>query len=144
MTTEAHKKEFLGRATIYLRSELYGNIHKLEVKHVRFWRGPFAQYSNAVCVEYLATRQRHFRRITEGSCFSILILEGWNHPSPDSLWGPNESSAPDVAVFQLRYPSFDPRWRIDFDRLIANHITKTQPRIVVDFRAPQEPLDPSV
>lgn len=44
-----------------------------------------------------------------------LVVDGWNHPTPDSLFMPAEPSATaGVEVARGRYRSCDPRWVSDF------------------------------
>ncbi len=115
----ADKLEVNAKATIYTTSTMIGNVIKIEAVELRMWRAPFAQYSDAVHLEWRAYRQRTFRRIVEGYRPYFLVLRGWSHPDPASFFVPSTS---EVGVLLSRYSSFDKRWRAGFNSTIEAYL----------------------
>ena len=122
------------KATIYTRSEMLGNIVKIEVNEVTHERKKFAQYASAVHVTFRKPRQRLMRGMTHGYRPSVLILEGWGHPNAQSDFHNERDTEGGCVVSESRYSSCDPRWQGDFDTMIDAYIATSGARVVADYR----------
>jgi WD40 repeat protein len=107
------------RVTIYVGG-LFG-YERIEAEWVHVNRGPYAQYVDAVFVEYLPRRKRRGRlmRITHRP--DLVILLGWDHPDLQQAWEideePDSSHRPNVKFTSMKtkYVSADPRYEQDFE-----------------------------
>lgn len=92
----------------------------------------WAQYRNVPWVSYKPFRSRTTKRIlASGYRPYLLVVEGWDTPEPDSGLVPfPETSGAQFEITKSRYASCDPRWQIDFDKLIS----KSSVKILFDFR----------
>lgn len=122
------------KATLYRRGDFLGAIHKIEVRAISVTREKYAQYASAVHVEYIEPRQKRARMFVDSHKPSVLVLEGWGHPDPDSAFGSEEQAAPGVTLSRSRYSSCDPRWQSDFDAKIDAYITEKGARVIADMR----------
>ena len=122
------------KATLYRRGEFLGAIHKIEVRAISVTREKYAQYESAVRVEYIEPRQRHARTFVDSHKPSVLVLDGWGHPDPDSAFGAEEQTAPGVTLSRSRYLSCDPRWQSDFDAKINAYLAEKSVRVIADMR----------
>ena len=105
------------RVTIYYQSGI-GNIESVEAKLVSYGTKKWAQYSSAPYVEFIPKKARKVRKIQQSYKPSLLIVSGWGQPKPASLFGAPVDGCGCV-VSRGRYSSCDPRWREDFDALMA-------------------------
>lgn len=125
-----------GKATLYLQTEgiCLGNILKVEVREVEVLRKPWAQYPAAVCCRYKQPRQRTWRGYTGGYKPYLVVLDGWDHPDPQSPWE-TVSDSPDVAVSRARHSSCSDGWTNDFDGWLAAYL-EANPAVEVlgDYR----------
>jgi len=117
------------KATIYTKSELFGNILKKEVTLLKHGRKQYAQYRDAPFVEFVPKRARIARRITETYKPFLLIVEGWKQPDPDSAYGSSTDHGA-YSVSQGRYSSFDDRWVDDFNAKVKTWNLK----VIADYR----------
>ena len=122
------------KATLYRRGEFLGAIHKIEVRAISVTREKYAQYESAVRVEYIEPRQKRARTFVDSYKPSVLVLDGWGHPDPDSAFGPEEQTAPGVTLSKSRYSSCDPRWQSDFDAKIDAYIAEKGAKVIADMR----------
>lgn len=123
-----------GKATLYFKDDLcVGKIRRVVVKAWRVTVAPMAQHDAAVFVDFTPKGCRRERSIVETFNPSVLIVEG-EGPEPASGW--DESTrverADGVVTQRSRYRSQDPRWRSDFDALIA---ATPGVRVIVDYRS---------
>lgn len=121
------------RVTVYLMNSLMGNIQKVEARLVDHGRKPFAQYTDAVYVHFIPKGKRKVRGYTEGYKPYVLILDGWGHPDPDSMFGEVDNSGP-VPVATGRYRAFDAGWTRDFEAKIDPYIARDDVTVVADYR----------
>lgn len=132
MTTQTTETTFTN-VTLYTRGDgslaFHGNVHKIECRSLTIRVGPYAQYTNAVTVEFTPKGKRRARTMTQTRA-DILVLDGFGHPDPDSATVPTVAHTPGVTVERGRYRSCDPRWQGDFDAKIAPYAD----RIVADYR----------
>ncbi len=124
------------RVTIYSRGEMFGNIIRTECRYWHVRRGPYAQYSAAHHVAFVPKGAQKIRAYADTSSEpTTLVLEGWGHPKGADLFGETRTdSKTGLQVRESRYMSCDPRWRSDFDAMIAEHIEKTGAKILYDAR----------
>ena len=111
-------------------------IRKVEVTSITVTLEPYAQYRSAVAIDFVPNGKRKASRLVETSHPSALVLDGWGHPNPDSMWDESTRRIKGgVGAVEGRYSGFDPRWQSDFDAMIAKYIAGN-PRVVVlaDYR----------
>lgn len=123
-----------GKATLYYKDDLCaGKIRRIVVKAWRVTVAPMAQHAAAVFVDFTPKGCRRDRSVIETFNPSVLILEG-EGPEPPSMWDESTTrvAADGTVTGKSRYRSQDPRWRSDFDALIA---ATPGLRIVADYRS---------
>ena len=117
------------KATIYHSSEFTGRILKTEVYLLKHYTREYAQYKNAVCVEFIPKGKRKPRRIIKGYRPYILILKDWNNIDPDSGYKIIKNDE-NVIIRESKYNSFDDNYKKDFDNIINNYDVE----IIADYR----------
>lgn len=112
-------------ATIYFSGEMLGTYHRIQVRAFYVETGvQYAQYPNAVALFFIAKSQRTVKAMIQTYRPSLLILDGWGHPKPDDMWGPEEvHTATGLVTKRSKYSAFDEGWKKDFDTMIGAHIT---------------------
>jgi len=111
------------KATMYFKTEFFGNIAKLEVTIKEIKTINYAQYKNVVCVDYIQKKHRHIRRkILVGYEPFLIICEGWGHPEPADMYG-KTTEKDGVTTSMSVYSSFDKRYVSDFMRDIYPQLT---------------------
>lgn len=127
-----------GPATLYWSGGMMGNWHRVEVRSVDVWFDSYAQYPRALYFRYVEKGCRKPSGFVQSPGEqSLLILDGHGHPQPPSMYGAPETlntAGGEVTVSKSTYSSFDPRWAIDFDRMISEHIEKTDAKVLGDYR----------
>lgn len=120
--------------TLYIRG-MMGSIKKIECRKLSIEIVKFAQYSNAVSIEWLAKGQRREREEIETYRPTALVLDGWGHPDPDGIWDEStRKTEGTVTMVHGRYRSCDPRWQGDFDAKIGAYIAEGRGKILADYR----------
>jgi hypothetical protein len=126
-----------GKATIYRAGGFMG-IVKTEVREGSILLQPYAQYKEAAVLRYKQPRARNLRGSTitptGTSGIFLLVLEGWGHPDPDSMFGEAQTSESGLEFREGRYSMCDPRWESDFDTLIEPHLATAT--VLYDGRIP--------
>lgn len=124
-----------GRVTIYKSGEMMGNYARWEARCVEVDRQRYAQYPNAIRVRFIlkgARSVKGFWLTYEPRC---VILAGWNHFAPRSLFADAEiDAATGLSVAKGRHSGFSRGWDRDFDADLAAHVAATGARIVFDAR----------
>lgn len=128
--------------TVYLRSDMMGNVLKIECSKAEARRIPYAQYANAVVADFIPAQKRTARQVYQTTNPYLLILKGVGHPDPDDLYGAEERTASGCTVARSRYRSCDPRWMTDFDARINPYIAANPGVVVADLRSTQAGFDP--
>lgn len=122
------------KVTIYTTSEFMGNVVKIEGKLIAHGRRPWAQYAAVPFVQFRKKRaKKDTGLIKSGRKPYLLIVEGWDNPDPDDLYGAAEVRD-GVAVSKGRYMSFDERWTKDFNQTIDAEIARGNVKVVADYR----------
>lgn len=122
------------RVTVYVRG-MMGNIQRIEASAFSAEVGKCAQYSSAVHFAFIPKGKRNVRSSVETSRPSLLVLDGWGHPAPDSMFLPEEPTAdPEVSIQRGRYRSCDSRWQSDFDTMIDAYVAQSGAKVVSDYR----------
>lgn len=119
------------KVTMYFQGML--GVSKVEATTCAVEVKPYAQYTRSVHVEFVPRGKRKARSFVQSYKPSLLVLEGWNHPDPDSMFLPAEDHG-DVMVAHGRYSACDPRWQGDFDTKIAAYLERSSAKVVHDFR----------
>ncbi len=130
------------KVTIYSKSEFMGNIIATETKLESFTFRKYAQYSNALEVIHTPKRKRtKYRKIYTpcGGSPDILIVEGWNNPTPNGIYDESKTETKDtefgqVTISRSSYMSFDDRFQSDFDTMINKDIESGKIKVVLDVR----------
>jgi hypothetical protein len=123
-----------GKATLYMRGEFLGNIHRIECTAARITVGPYAQHTGAVSALWVPRGKRAVRGTVQGYRPSLLVLEGWDHPAPDSPFV-HDYSADGVDVSRGRHSACSDGWQSDFDRMIDAYLAKGTALILADHRS---------
>jgi len=121
------------KVTLYFSGDMGLAVHKVEARAFFFQIGQYAQYPSAVEVAWIAKGQRLPRQTVQTYKPSMLILEGWGHPDPASMWG-EESASGGVVTRAARFSACSSEWQSEFDTMIAAHIEASGAKVVVDFR----------
>ena len=127
-----------GKATIYKAGGFMG-ISKLEVREGSIEMKPYAQYPEAAWVRFKAPRARVLRGFTvtpdhDGSGIFLLVLGGWDHPEPDSMFGEAKTSEAGLEFREGRYSMCDPRWQSDFNTMIDPFLVDQAVTVLYDGR----------
>jgi hypothetical protein len=125
------------QVTIYSPSDHFGNIVRTEGLLLDHGRRPYAQYESCPFVLYVPRGKRTalLKRQAEQEPY-LLIVAGWGRPQPPGMFGPDKESN-GALVARSVYRSFDPRWRSDFDRLIA----PLAEHFVADYRTASQRME---
>lgn len=100
---------------LYTASSFMGNIERLDCRLVTITEGvEYAQYKNAVKVEYMEKGKRRSRSFLLTYDPFLVILSAKDAVEPDSMLGAKTPCNAGVMLLQSRYSSFDKRWRSDF------------------------------
>lgn len=125
-----------GPATLYIAGDLFGTINKVEVREVEAWIGAYAQHARAVHCHFTPKGARRRRGIDpEAPSGSLLVLAGWGHPAPASMFGEERESSTGARVSTSRHRAFSGSWRAEFDAMIGTYLAEhPEVRVVADFR----------
>ncbi len=123
-----------GKVTMYLNSEFGMGVVKIEATRFEVEVRPFAQYPSGVYVEFLPKGKRKMRTLVQGYKPSLLVLDGWGHPDPDSAFMPPVERGNGVSVQHGRYSACDPRWQGDFDAKMSAYLETPNVYVLHDFR----------
>jgi hypothetical protein len=122
------------KVTIYSTSEFFGDVTKVEAILVEIGRRDYAQYRNAPYVIFIPKgKQKQFiKRALEYAY--LLVIEGWNHPPPFDMMTPltDDGTGTGTKTQQSRYPSFDDRYKTEFDELMNPYLEKQT--VILDVR----------
>jgi hypothetical protein len=127
------------RGTLYWGRLL--NYHKIEAKNITLHVTP-----NEIKITLI---EKGCRKESEMSLDGgrLVILSGWGHPSPPSLYHPAQDVGKDpVFVVNLnfcRYVAGDVRWNQEFDIFLDEHLKESGSEIVADFRDHGFPASPN-
>lgn len=125
------------KVTLYYQGG-FGMV-KVEATRFKVEVRPHAQYERGVYVEMVPKGKRRAREFVQAYSPSLIVLEGWGHPDPDSAFLPPEPGKTDgVEVSHGRYSSCDPRWMSDFGSKLAAYLEEKGSKILLhDFRGHQ-------
>jgi 5-methylcytosine-specific restriction endonuclease McrA len=113
--------------TIYTDDDLWGNIHRIDARHATIWIDPYAQYHNAVFVEFVGVGKRKTESFVRADDPYVVVVPLDRAIEPDELYVETK----DNIVAATRYSTTDPRWREDFDLKLLLSSTL----ILADYRA---------
>jgi len=107
----------LGKATVFLKNEFFGNINKVEVKDLEIKKGKYAQYDEAYYLTFVPKGKRKRRgTVVYGRFAFVLVLEGQNKElTPMSMFGAaEEGNTPGVTIKKSRFTAFDDGFVTEF------------------------------
>ena len=108
-------------ATLYLPSEFMGNILRIDCREVKVTTCVrYAQYTDAIHIEYLQERKRIRYERTIGYRPFIVVLDTSKAIEPDGMYGSPTTSPSGLGCRQSKYSSFDAGWKADFMTKLAN------------------------
>jgi hypothetical protein len=108
-------------------------VTAIEAKLIAHGTRKYAQYPEAPYVDFVAKRKRKPSRLCSGQNMNLLIVEGWNQPKPPGMFKPSTTRIEgifEVTCSEGKYSACDPRWRSDFNEMIA----KEDVKIIADYR----------
>ena len=111
---------------IYTDDDLWGNIHRIDARQARIWIAPYAQYQNAVFVEFVRVGKRKGESLVRADDPYVVVVPLDRAVEPDELYVETKGSAS-----AARYSTTDPRWREDFDLKLQ----LSSAPILADYRA---------
>lgn len=132
--TAAETQTFPGKHTLFHRTML-GPCVPLEVKDVTVSFVPYAQYANAVRVEFTKKNARTRRAYVETYQPSTVILPGWGHTLTQDAFTPYEKTETGALVSHGRHMSCDPAWGNEFNALLAAYCESKGVAPVLDARS---------
>lgn len=106
-----------GRCTLYTDGGFLG-ISRSVLTSFKAEVTAYAQYPAALRLRFRRLRKRSDEGVVLSYDPWAFLVEG-EGPNPDDPVVPGDSSSPGVSVRQGRYASNDPRWRTDFEELLA-------------------------
>ncbi len=130
-------KMFHGAVTMYFRSEMGFGMVKIEAKSCTIEVKPHAQYAAGIYVEFIPKGKRKARCFVQAYSPSLVVLDGWGHPDPESPWEPVVERGNGVSVQVGRYSACDPRWQGDFDAKLSAYLEASGATMLHDFRGHQ-------
>ncbi len=105
---------------------MWGNIRRIDARQAKIWVGPYAQYQNAVFVEFVGVGKRKRECIVRADDPYVVVVPLDRAVEPDELYVETTGS-----VSATRYGTTDPRWREDFDLKLQ----LSSAPILADYRA---------
>lgn len=120
------------KVTLYL-GDLWG-YDRIEARDVSWIFEPYAQYRNAVRVEY-TVRGKHKRETAIITKIPpLLILDGWGHPNPPPKYSQPEPISENAVVQSTRRLSCDPEWENEFNAFLNGYLAGSKATVLSDFR----------
>jgi hypothetical protein len=135
-------KMWHGKVTMYFNSSLGLGITKIEATRCEIEIKPYAQYAAGVFVEFVPKGKRKAREFVQAYSPSLVVLDGWGHPDPESPWESEVDRGNGVAVSVGRYSACDPRWQGDFDAKLSAYLEASSATMLHDFRGHQPGVRP--
>ncbi len=127
------KANHMGKVTMYFQGG-FGMV-KVEATRLEVEVKPHAQYARGVYCSFVPKGKRKERSMVQAYRPSLVVLEGWGHPDPDSPFlPPEETGTEGVMVSKGRYSACDPRWGSDFAAKLAAYLESTGAKVLHDFR----------
>ena len=125
------------KVTIYTRKFGMLKMGKIEatLKDVKLCK--WAQYENAVMIEFIQKRKRtpHTEYFASTHGIDLLIVEGWNNPEPLGMWDESTRTVSNgLETKRGRYSFADPRLNSDFNSMIDAEIAAGKVKVLHDFR----------
>jgi len=121
------------KVTIYSRSEMMGNIIKIEAHLVAHGRKRYAQHHNAPFMTFIPKRKRIGRTLHKGYDPYFIIIEGWGHPEPGSMWLPTDHSG-SLPVKRGKHSGCSPNWVKDFEADLGAYLASDKVTVIADYR----------
>ena len=121
------------KVTMYVRGEFMGNYKRIECKAYAVSVGKYAQYNAAVHAYFQQPRQRLVRGFVQHFRPSLVVLDGWGHVEPPSMWGKSRTEN-GMTVTEARYSACDDRWDSDFSATLDAYIASSGANVLHDFR----------
>ena len=136
------------KVTVYQKSEFMGNILKVEGRlptedeisrmgrvEKAFGFKKWAQYNSVPFAVVKPKRKQLFRQMqSSGFRPFMLIVDGWDAPNPDSLYGKPEVDENGTGFAKGRHSGFDEGWTKDFGQTISTYLTANPEKILMDDR----------
>jgi hypothetical protein len=106
---------------LYMASDMMGNVIRRDVRSVTITTGQhYAQYDNAIKVEYVEKRARKSRGFYLTYKPFLVLLSARDAIDPDFMVElDTHSERNGVTLSKSRYSSFDSRWESDFTATLA-------------------------
>jgi len=116
----------LARATVFMPGSMFGNWNKVEVNDLVVYKAPYAQYAEALHVQFRAKGKRKTVGRAEGSHPRLVVFEGWGIDlDPESMWNtPTRDDKLGVEIKQSRRSGFDKGWDEEMQRRVQAYAKK--------------------
>jgi hypothetical protein len=126
---EAQKASKGPKVTIYSQGA-FGAIDKVE-GYLAGVRGHGKGSAPGAMVDYVGKRGRKVRTVWSMYSPFIMVVEGWGHPDPESLYDPATATGGEVTTMRGRRRGTDPGW---VDSFLAGPGKKLKSKIVAIFK----------
>ncbi len=144
----ATSKKTLDKVTIYTVGAF--GLSRVEASGLTMHRGPYAQYQNAIHVQYKpkgAQKARGLVKYDNGSGAPVLVIvEGWGHPEGPDAFGAPTMNANGVESKETRFACFDPRYTQEAIAFLQDYIKGHKVRLCIlsseDFKTAHDALEP--
>jgi hypothetical protein len=120
--------------TIYTKNEFFGNIVKREGRLSDMGTQKYAQYNKAPFVKYIPKGKRKLIGFVQTFNPYLIVLEGYGHPEPQSMFSESKASQSNLIVKESTYQSFDKRYSTDFDSILDSYLNQNKINPILDCR----------
>lgn len=126
------------KATLYMRNDLWA-YSKTEVSNLTWKHTKYAQYPNAVKLEYTERGKRKQKNVVI-TTIPAVVLAGWGHPAPPPKFsapmkGKQSLKSPaGYSIQETRFPVTDERWNVEFDAFLDGYMEKNNAKIILELR----------
>ncbi len=123
------------KITIYTVSEFMGSVIVREGSLIETGVERYAQYDRAPFVSFVPKGKRNGYKIRGTYKPYILVLRGHGHPQPADFLNAGVTDENGTTIRESRYPSFDDRYKTDFDNMMREYLKTHSP--LMDVRHTQ-------
>lgn len=115
--------ELNGKATLYVRDDLFGTVRRVEVRKLKIEIKPYAQHPEAVWVTFVPKGARKERQVISSHRHYVVVMEGHGHPEPNGLF--TRGTQVSDCMRKAQYNGFDARWVGDWINTLTDYVCRT-------------------
>jgi len=118
------------KATMYVTSEFFGSVVKMEIYLLEHGKQEYAQYKDATFVKYIIKGKRIKRKYIKGYNPFILLVKGWDTPEPPE-WHKEPTYSNEMVIKESKYLCHDELFVKDFNTWFMDFKNLS---IIADYR----------